>query len=93
MIKVNEYFDGGVKSLGYENADGKSSVGVMAAGDYEFGTESKEIMTVVEGKLTIQQAGEEGWTDYVSGQSFEVPANSSFKLKVAENTAYLCQYR
>ena len=27
MIKVNEYFSGGVKSLGYENEAGKSTVG------------------------------------------------------------------
>lgn len=93
MIKVNEYFDGGVKSLGYENGAGKSTVGVMAAGDYEFSTGSMEIMTVVEGKLTIQLAGESSWKDYTNGQSFEVPANSSFKLKVAENTSYLCQFR
>lgn len=93
MIKVNEYFDGGVKSLGYENKTGKSTVGVMAAGDYEFSTGSKEIMTVVEGKLTIQQAGEDSWIDYTDGQSFEVPANSKFKLKVEEPTSYLCQFR
>lgn len=93
MIKVNEYFDGGVKSLGYENNEGKSSVGVMAAGDYEFNTGSLEIMTVVEGKLTIQQANSDQWVAYTSGQSFEVPAHSSFKLKVEEPTAYLCQYR
>lgn len=51
MIKVNEYFNGTVKSLGYETADGPATVGVMAKGEYEFGTSTLEIMTVVTGSL------------------------------------------
>jgi hypothetical protein len=38
MISVNEYFDKKVKSLGYTTNSGKSTVGVMEDGEYEFGT-------------------------------------------------------
>ena len=33
MFNVNEYFDGKVKSLGFENKEGAVTIGVMAAGE------------------------------------------------------------
>ena len=38
MFKVNEYFEGKVTSLGFNNKEGAVTIGVMAAGEYEFGT-------------------------------------------------------
>ena len=51
MISVNEYFGGNVKSLGYATENGKSTVGVMNEGEYEFSTGSAETMTVIQGKM------------------------------------------
>jgi len=48
MITENQYFDGNVKSLGYETTKGKSTVGIINPGEYTFGTAQKEIMHVVE---------------------------------------------
>jgi purine/pyrimidine-nucleoside phosphorylase len=93
MIQVNEYFGGAVKSLGYESAAGKSTVGVMEAGEYEFGTSQHEIMTIVEGELAVLFQGVAGWQVFGPGQVFEVAANSSFKVKAQGQTSYLCQYR
>ena len=45
MFKVNEYFDGKVKSLAFKTADGPATIGVMAPGEYEYGTSTVEIMT------------------------------------------------
>ena len=58
MFKTNEYFNGDVVSMALNSAEGKATVGVMAAGEYEFGTSTVEIMTVISGALTIQQPGE-----------------------------------
>ena len=93
MFKVNEYFDGKVKSLAFQRADGPATVGVMAAGDYEFGTSTLEIMTVVSGTLTVKLPGSEVWKDYKAGASFTVEADKKFQLKVAADAAYLCLYR
>ncbi|MGR3810654.1 pyrimidine/purine nucleoside phosphorylase [Jiulongibacter sp. NS-SX5] len=93
MINVNEYFDGNVKSIGYENAEGKSSVGVMEPGEYTFGTGKPEIMTVVEGEMTVKLPGESEWKTFKTGEYYNVPGNSSFDLKIPVQTAYLCQYR
>lgn len=92
MITVNEYFEGNVKSLSLQNCGGKETVGVMKAGEYEFNTALKEIMTVISGSMTILLPGDEEWGIYEKMESFVVPANSSFKLKIFADTAYLCQF-
>jgi len=92
MIKANSYFEGQVQSLGFHQQDGDSSVGVMAPGEYTFGTAAPERMTVVKGALTVKQAGEQEWVTFKAGQSFNVKGDSSFDLQVKESTAYLCEY-
>ncbi|HEY0245668.1 MAG TPA: pyrimidine/purine nucleoside phosphorylase [Mucilaginibacter sp.] len=93
MINVNEYFEGTVKSLAYNTNDGKSTIGVMEDGEYEFGTSSHETMIVIEGELTVLLPGTKDWTVFTNGQSFEVEANASFKVKSKGQTSYLCKYR
>ncbi|HCF1507800.1 pyrimidine/purine nucleoside phosphorylase [Pseudomonas aeruginosa] len=93
MFKVNEYFDGTVKSIAFDVTAGPATIGVMAAGEYEFGTSQLEIMHVVAGALTVKLPGSDEWQEYASGSQFTVPANSKFQLKVAQDTAYLCEYR
>ena len=92
MLKVNEYFEGKVKSFALENAQGKSTVGVMDVGEFEFGTNTIEHMTVITGLLTVLLPNATEWKDYQAGETFVVPANTKFKLKVPQQTAYLCRY-
>lgn len=92
MIKANSYFEGQVQSLGFSQQDGESSVGVMAPGEYTFGTAAPERMTVVKGALTVKKAGENEWVTYQAGDAFDVAGDSSFDLQVAVSTAYLCEY-
>ena len=93
MFKVNEYFDGKVKSLAFQTAAGPATVGVMAPGEYEFGTSTVEIMTVISGKLTAKLPDSEKWKVYKAGKSFRVEAGKKFQLKVAEDAAYFCLYK
>jgi purine/pyrimidine-nucleoside phosphorylase len=93
MINVNEYFDGKVKSLGYTTSEGKSTIGVIEPGTYEFGTSMHEIMTILEGELKALLPGADSWVTFGKGHVFEVPANASFKVEATNQTAYLCQYR
>lgn len=92
MINVNEYFEGSVKSLGYTRTDGKSTVGVMEPGAYTFNTGSPETMIVIEGEMEVLLHGEETWKTYRDGNKFDVPGNSSFQVKIAAQTSYLCRY-
>jgi len=93
MFKVNEYFDGTVKSIAFKQAGGEASIGVMAAGEYEFGTANKEIMHVISGELNVRLPDASDWETFAAGSQFQVPANSKFQLKVPVDTAYLCEYR
>ena len=92
MLDVNEYFDGNVKSISFQTASLPASVGVMAPGDYEFGTAQKETMTVISGALTVSLPGSTDFQTFDAGASFEVAAGEKFQLKVAIDTAYLCTY-
>lgn len=93
MLNVSEYFDGKVKSIGYESAStGRATVGVMAEGEYTFGTGQAEEMTVVSGSMKVLLPGEVEWKHYQPGQVFNVPGHSEFHLQVAESSAYLCRY-
>ena len=92
MFQVNEYFDGSVKSIAFKGESLPATVGVMAPGDYEFGTSQKETMTVVSGALTVKLPGAEDWQTFEANDSFIVEANEKFQLKVEHDTAYLCTY-
>lgn len=93
MFKVNEYFDGTVKSVAFDAEAGPATIGVMAPGEYEFGTAAPEIMHVVSGALTVKLPDTDTWETFAAGTQFNVPGDSKFGVKVAANTAYLCEYR
>ena len=91
-LDVNEYFDGKVKSIALQTETLPATVGVMAPGEYTFGTSQDEVMTVVSGALTVKLPGSDAWQTFGQGESFSVAANTSFDLKVAIDTAYFCTY-
>ncbi|MCB5252772.1 MAG: pyrimidine/purine nucleoside phosphorylase [Candidatus Cloacimonadaceae bacterium] len=92
MLKINEYFDGKVKSIALNNAKGKSTIGVMDIGEYEFGTSSVERMTVISGVLIVKLPESKAWKPYKAGETFIVAAGQKFGVKVEEQTAYICRY-
>ena len=93
MFKTNQYFDGNVVSIGLESAEGKSTVGVMAAGEYEFGTGTIEVLTVISGQLRVQQPNGTEWKTYKKFESFVVAKDVKFKVMATEDTPYLCLYK
>lgn len=92
MLKHNSYFDAKVQSLGYERNGRKQTVGVIEPGEYHFGTDAAERMTVVNGELQAKLPGSTGWTVYPAGTSFEVPAKSGFDVKATAPSAYWCEF-
>lgn len=93
MFNTNEYFEGKVKSISFENSEGPATIGVMAPGEYKFGTSKKEYMTVTSGKMTVKLPGTDEWKEIQNGNTFEVEANNSFLVKVEDEISYLCLYR
>ncbi|PKM22012.1 MAG: hypothetical protein CVV10_06450 [Gammaproteobacteria bacterium HGW-Gammaproteobacteria-14] len=92
MFKVNEYFNGQVASIAFQTATLPATVGVMAPGEYEFGTSERETMKVISGALTVKLPGRDDWQIFAAGSEFIVDANVKFQLQVSEDTAYLCLY-
>jgi uncharacterized protein YaiE (UPF0345 family) len=90
---ANVYFDGQVTSRTVLFADGsKKTLGLMYPGEYEFGTDQKEVMEILSGKLDVLLPGESQWQAFNGGNSFAVPAGTRFKLKVQALTDYCCSY-
>lgn len=92
MIPVNEYFDGKVKSLSFKTVEGKATVGVMAAGEYEFGTGAPEKMTLIRGEWSLQLPGSNEFVAFAEGVTADIPGDSKFKLRIARDSSYLCEF-
>jgi uncharacterized protein YaiE (UPF0345 family) len=91
--EANIYFDGKVTSRTVLFGDGsKKTLGVMLPGEYEFGTGDKEIMEIFSGDLDVLLPGEKAWKTVKDGESFEVAANSKFRLKVRKLSDYCCSF-
>ena len=93
MFDVNEYFDGKVKSLAFTAGEDKATIGVMAAGEYEFGTNTIEHMTLISGEMSVKLPNEDSWRDIAINETFIVAADTSFLVKLACDSAYLCLYK
>jgi purine/pyrimidine-nucleoside phosphorylase len=92
MLTVNEYFEGKVKSIGFQALESKATVGVIQAGEFEFGTSQTEIMSVLTGTLFVKLPGETNFLPYIAGQSFTVAAGNKFQVKCDGDVSYLCRY-
>ena len=91
--KANVYFNGKVTSRTVLFPDGtKKTLGIMLPGDYEFGTDCKELMEILSGSLDVLLPGAKDWNTFKAGDSFEVPAKAKFKLKVKDIADYCCSY-
>jgi uncharacterized protein YaiE (UPF0345 family) len=91
--KANVYFDGQVTSRTVLFADGtRKTLGIIMPGQYELGTDSKEIMEVLSGKLEVLLPNCQEWGSFEAGQAFEIPAQSKFKIAAKEVSDYCCSY-
>ena len=90
--EANIYYDGKVTSrtITLNNGD-TQSLGIMLPGEYTFGTDLAEIMEIMSGELDIKLPGED-WKTLNTPETFNVPANSSFDLKIKTVTDYCCSY-
>ena len=94
IIKAaNIYFDGKVTSRIIKLNDGSTkTLGIMMPGEFEFSTEKHELMEILAGEMNVLLPGSDRWKTIQGGESFEVPAQSIFKLKVSSIVDYCCSY-
>lgn len=91
--EANVYFDGKVTSRSIIFGDGsKKTLGIMLPGEYSFSTAAAELMEVIAGEAEVLVAGSTDWKTVVGGESFEVPADASFTIKVKQVLDYCCSF-
>ena len=92
--QANVYFDGKCVSHSVTFPDGtRKSVGVILPATLTFNTGAPEVMETVAGECQVKLAGQSDWTRYGAGQSFDVPGNSSFEIKVeGAPYHYICHF-
>jgi len=91
--KANVYYDGDVISRTITTEDGQTkTLGFMQTGTYNFKTSAAEIMEILHGECRVRPEGSEDWHIYSAGESFNVPANSSFDIEVADMLDYICHF-
>jgi uncharacterized protein YaiE (UPF0345 family) len=92
MLKHNTYFEGKVQSIGCERNGRKLTAGVIDVGEFHFGTDAAERMTVTSGELLVKFAGKSEWRAYPAGTVFEVGAKSGFDVKAEAPACYVCEF-
>lgn len=92
--KANVYFDGKCVSHTFLLTDGtRKSAGVILPSTLTFSTAAAERMEIIDGDCKVRLAGSEAWVAYAAGQTFDVPANSSFDIEVSGAPFhYVCHF-
>lgn len=92
--KANVYFNGKVNSRTILFEDGeRKTLGFMQKGEYEFRTESPEIMEVLNGEMLIKRDQDLDFIKIKDGGSFSVDGNSTFKVIINDYVDYCCSYK
>lgn len=94
--KANVYFDGKCVSHTIIFSDGtRKTLGLIfptEGASLNFNTGAAELMEINAGVCRVRLAGEQTFTTYQAGQSFNVPAQSSFDIEVVELLDYICHF-
>jgi uncharacterized protein YaiE (UPF0345 family) len=91
--EANVYFDGKVTSRTILFDTGcRKTLGIMLPGEYEFNTGAPELMEILSGELDVLLPGKSEWQAVKGGESFDVPGDSLFKLRVKSVTDYCCSF-
>lgn len=91
-LKHNTYFEGRVQSIGYERNGRRATAGVIAPGEFHFGTDAPERMSVISGELFVRSSPAAEWRCYAAGTAFEVAGKSGFDVRAEQPSAYLCEF-
>jgi len=90
--QANVYFDGKVNSRTLVFADGsKKTLGFMQPGEYTFNTAAPELMEILAGELEVLLPDSD-WQTIQGGESFNVPGDSAFTMKVKTASDYCCSF-
>ncbi len=68
-------------------------MGVIAPGEFHFGTDAPERMTGSSAASCLRACPTAAtWRSFPAGTAFEVPAKSGFDVRASQPAAYLCEF-
>ena len=90
--EANILFEGNITSRSILFEDGsRKTLGIMLPGEYELNSIHEEIMEIKRGELEVMLPAQE-WKKVVGPSTFNVPANSKFKLRLHTLTEYCASF-
>ena len=91
---ANVYFDGRCVSHSVLLPDGsKKSLGVILPATLRFNTSTAERMECVAGQCEYRLEGADAaWLPSRAGESFSIPADASFEIRVEAPYHYICHF-
>lgn len=92
MITVNQYFDGNIKSLGFQRDHVRYTTGVFLSGEYGITTEGEEHIALTVGDFEIRLPNED-WKTFEAGETVVIPKSCKFDLRVTKPASYVCTYK
>lgn len=91
--KVNIYDEGKVQSRTIRYPDGRiQTLGVYLPGEYEFESEGAEKVVMTTGSVSVLFPSDSDWRIIKRGETYDVPANTRFKVRCAETAEYICDF-
>ena len=91
--KSNVYFDGKcVSHTVYMPNGDRKTVGVILPGKFTFTTKEPELMEIIAGSCRVCLPGDKDWRVCRAGDTFSVPANSTFDIEPLETLDYVCHF-
>ena len=91
-VKSNVYFEGRIVSHTFYAEGVRRTIGFIYPGEYELGTADAEIMDMVSGEADVMLPGSDSWVSKPAGESFNVSADSKFKMRTSGIAEYVCTY-
>jgi purine/pyrimidine-nucleoside phosphorylase len=89
---ANILYDGNITSRAITFEDGsKKTLGIMLNGEYELTTVNKAIIEIQRGSVDLLLPAKD-WQKFEGPASFEIPANSKYKLRVNSLVDYCCSF-
>jgi uncharacterized protein YaiE (UPF0345 family) len=91
MIRVNEYCEGKIKSLGFQLEGIDYTVGLMLPGNYTFNMEIEGHITGVWGEFEIKHEGGD-WGVVRPGDTIVITRNSTVNYRIKKPASYVCKF-
>lgn len=91
--KVNIFCEGKVQSRTLRYPDGRiQTLGVYLPGEFDFHSDGAEKVIISAGCAEVFFPADKDWRQVKVGETYDVPANTAFKVRCSEITEYICDF-